>query len=106
MIILKTGTKGKSVKDLAIEVLAKCGSIQNFKKFSVQKLIEIDGIGKVKAIEICGMIELFRGVYHSVNEQELILFNNPGIIIEYFNNLFLDLKQEEFYCVYLNQKKK
>ena len=106
MIILKTGTKGKSVKELAIDVLSKCGGIQNLKNISVQKLLEIDGIGKVKAIEICGMVELFRRVYHTVNEKDLVLFNHPEVIIKYFYYLFLDLKQEEFYCIYLNQKKK
>ena len=106
MIILKSGTKKKSVKELAIELLSTCKDIRNIKNFTIQELLKIEGIGTVKAIEICGMIELFKRVYTTVDEKELITFNNPNTIINYFYDLFIDKKQEEFYCVYLDQKKK
>lgn len=106
MIILKSGTKKKSVKELAMDVLSICKDIRNIKNLTIQELLKIDGIGTVKAIEICGMVELFKRVYTAVDEKELVTLNNPNTIINYFYDLFIDKKQEEFYCVYLDQKKK
>ena len=106
MIILKTGTKKMSVKELAIEVLSKCGGMAGLKNISFQRLLEIDGIGKVKAIELCAIVEFAKRISASVSEKQLISFTNPMIIISYFNQMFLGVKQEEFYCVYLDNKKK
>ncbi len=106
MILLKTGTKNKSVKELAIEVLSKSGGVSHLKNLSYQKLCKIDGIGNVKAIEILALIELAKRMNAVVDEKKLISFTKPDVIINYFNELFYNVKQEEFYCIYLDYKKK
>ena len=106
MILLKSGTKKNSVKELANEVLSKCGGISNLKNMTLQKLREIDGIGRVKAIELMALIEISRRMYACVHESDIVSFTDPVTIVKYFNELFYDKKQEEFYCVYLAQKKK
>lgn len=106
MIILRTGTKNKSVKDLALEILTEFDGLNRIKDLNIQKLLKIDGIGKVKAIELCAMIELSKRINSSVTERELISFLNPSVIVNYFNDLFYNKKQEEFYCVFLDNKKK
>ena len=58
MILLKTGSKKYSVKELANLVLTKSGGINKLKDIAIHKLMEIDGIGKVKAIELMALIEL------------------------------------------------
>ena len=105
MIILKSGTKKKSVKELAIELLSKSGGIYYLKNLSYQKLCEIEGIGNVKAVEILALIELSKRMNGMIFSKKNISFANPEVIISYFNKLFLDVKQEEFYCVYLDYKK-
>lgn len=105
MIILKTGIRDKSVKELSMEVLSRVGGIKNLNNLSLPKLQEIDGIGQVKAIEIMAVIELGKRINNNYKE-EMILLNNPGVIVNYFNSLLRDLKQEVFYCVYLDNKKK
>ena len=106
MIILKTGTKKYSVKDVSINLLKYSGSITNFKNMTLNKLINVPGIGRVKAIELMAIIELSRRMNEEKLIKEVISCTNPKTIIEYFNYLFKDKMQEEFYVLYLNNKKK
>ena len=105
MIILKSGTKKCSVKELANRILEFSGGISNLKNITYQKLMEIDGIGKVKAIEIEAILELSKRIYMDKNIQDVIKCTNPETIIYYFNSLFKDKLQEEFYVIYLDNKK-
>ena len=106
MIILKTGTKKYSVKELANNLLTVVGGIENFKNITINKLIKIDGIGKVKAIELLAIIEFSKRINTPITEQEFLICTNPTNIINYFNYLFKDKRQEEFYVIYLDNKKK
>ncbi len=106
MIILRTGTKNKSVKDLALEILTDFDGVKGLKDLNIQNLLKIDGIGRVKAIELCAVVELSKRIYSSVTERELISFFNPDVVVNYFNDLYSNKKQEEFYCVFLDNKKK
>ena len=65
MILLKTGSKKYSVKELANLVLTKSGGINKLKDITIHKLMEIDGIGKVKAIELMALIELSKRIQMS-----------------------------------------
>ena len=106
MILLKTGTKKYSVKELAYNLLKTSGGINNLKNITLNKLENIEGIGKVKAIEILAMIELGKRINNQESLNEMISCTNPITIINYFNYLFKDKLQEEFYVIYLNNKKK
>ena len=106
MIILKSGTKKYSVKELAFKLLRECGGLVGLKNMSLNKLLEIEGIGEVKAVEILAVVELARRMNAPILEKELLKCNNPNSIISYFNYLFKDKLQEEFYCLYLDNKKK
>ena len=106
MIFLKTGTKNQSVKELAVSILTEIGGIQHLKDLTFHKLMKIDGIGKVKAIELCALIEFSKRIGMSVTERDLVSFTDPSIIIQYFHEIYRDVQQEEFYCVYLDHKKK
>lgn len=106
MIVLKTGTKKISVKELSLQLLSNCQDIRNLKDMTINKLIKIEGIGKIKAIELLAIVELGRRIYAPINEKEIINCTNPKNIINYFNFLFKDKYQEEFYVIYLDNKKK
>ncbi len=106
MIILKTGTKKYSVKELANILLTTIGGITQFKNITINKIIKIDGIGKVKAIELLAIIELSKRINAPTTETDIFNCTNPINIINYFNYLFSDKKQEEFYVIYLDNKKK
>lgn len=105
-IILKTGSKKNSVKELANNILCKVKDIRELKNMRINNLIDIEGIGKVKAIELLSAIELGRRVYESNDYKEMISLVEPKYIINYFNYLFKDEKQECFYVIYLDSKNK
>lgn len=101
-IILKTGTKNYSVNDLAIEILRKY-SLQELPNITINELIKIKGIGEVKAIELLSTIELGKRIYlkPKVNLKKM---TNPKDIWESTKYLFVNKKQELFYCLYFNNQ--
>lgn len=102
-IVLKTGTKDRSVKVLANDVLNLMDNITELRDMTVNRLLNIKGIGLVKAIEIIAVIELGRRVYKEENKNK----TKCSSALDIYNSnkyLFINKKQEYFYCVYLNNK--
>ena len=102
-IILRTGTYSKDVKDLSLELIGICENISNFKYLTLNKLLEIKGIGKVKAIELLSVIELSKRIYSDKESISIKIGCSNDVFLNY-KSLFLDVKQECFYCLYLNNK--
>lgn len=105
-ILLKTGTKKYNVKEVSNNILCSVVDIKNLKDIRINNLINIEGVGKIKAIELLAAIEFGKRVYEEDNYNSLVKFTNPKDIINYFNNLFKGKKQEYFYVVYLDSKGK
>lgn len=103
-IILKTGTKGMSVKEVSLKLLESVGDIKRLKDIGINTLIGINGIGRVKAIEIKAAIELGRRIYIENNNLGGVILNNSLKIYEYFKDLVGNKKQEYFYTVYVDTK--
>ena len=102
-IILRTGTYSKDVKDLSLELIGICENISNFKYLTLNRLLEIRGIGKVKAIELLSVIELSKRIYSDKESISIKISCSNDVFLNY-KSLFLDVKQECFYCLYLNNK--
>ena len=105
-IILKTGTKKMSVKEVSLKLLECIGDIGKLKDIGINSLMKIQGIGKVKAIEIKAALELGKRVYLNNDNISNLYFNSSDIIYKYFYYVIGDKKQEFFYCVYLDTKGK
>lgn len=105
-IILKTGTKDYSSKYLANEVLKCVGSVADLKNITLSKLISINGIGAVKAVEFLAALELGKRVYEEKKLDKDLKCNSAKKIYEYFKLELSDKKQEYFYCLYLNSNKR
>lgn len=101
-IILKTGTKEKSVSDIALDLLKKY-DLNDLKNISINDLILIKGIGEVKAIEILAAIELGKRIYLR-EDKKLVKLENAKSIWESARYLYNGSKQEKFYCYYFNNK--
>ncbi|MDO5569697.1 MAG: DNA repair protein RadC [bacterium] len=104
-IILKTGTKDMNVKDVSLLLLTKIENISDLKNMTYNKLLEVPGIGKVKAVELLAVMELGKRMYQNKTLLERQTFNHPSIIYNHFIEILNDELQENFYVVYLNQKK-
>ena len=105
-IIIKTGTKGISVKDIANDILKEIRNINNLDNININTFTKIKGLGIVKTIELMAAIELGKRIFLEKQQEDHTIYNNPEII--YKNNLYLfkGKKQEYFYCLYLDNKNK
>lgn len=83
-IILRCGSKKLSALQLAREVLCrKQKSLLNLYQMSVEELVEIPGIGKVKAIQLKCIAELSKRIA-SMPYQKNIQVNRPDTIAAYY----------------------
>lgn len=105
-ILLKTGTKDKSAKTLAEEILKEVDSIQDLKNYDIERFSNIKGIGRVKAASILAAIEFGK----RINEEHTVLndlqITNSQLVFNYYRNKIGSKLQEYFYCLYLNSAKK
>lgn len=104
-IILKTGTKNKSVKSLATSILSSIDKITDLKNIKINTLMKITGIGKVKAIELISAIELGKRVFYNNEYKEKIKIKNAIDVYNLMSFRLENEKQEYFYCIFLDQKK-
>ena len=85
-IIIRTGTKDTSVKEVSNNILSKVSSINELNNITLEELSNIKGVGIVKAITIKASIELL------TNKQSLLLAkvtskqNELKTFIEYYKN--------------------
>ena len=102
-IILKSGTKNYSVKTLSNNILSSIININDLKNITLNRLIKINGIGRVKATTLLAALELGKRVYYT-KDKEKVKLNNSKKIYEYFKDIFIFEKQENFYAIYLDSK--
>lgn len=103
-IILKSGTKNESVKSLANNILKELDSINDLKEMTFERLTKIKGIKQAKACELLASIELGRRLNKKISNINQIKIVDSTSVFEYYKNVLMDIKQEHFYCVYLNTK--
>lgn len=104
-IILKTGTKEKSVKELSLEIL-KNYSIHDLSNINIESIKKIKGIGISKAACLISCIELGKRMNKKIDSLNNIKITNSEKVYTYFNDFFKDKTQEYFYCLYLDSSKK
>lgn len=104
-ILLHTGCKDLSVKDVSINLLSVLKDITRLKDVKKNDLLKIKGIGESKAAIILACIELSRRM-NTEEKKNYIKINNCEDIYNNFKNLFFNKKQEHFYCIYLDVKKR
>jgi len=77
-IIIKTGTREKTALDLARQVI-KLGSVENsndlrfLQDISINELMKINGIGKVKAIELKALGEITKRMSKPINLNKIVM---------------------------------
>lgn len=106
-VILKSGTTKRNSVEIAREVLKLCGEegkLQNLKFLTATQLMQIEGIGKVKAIQIQCISELCSRMAAVWDQEERLLFNTPARIASYYMESMNGLQQEEMHLIFLDTK--
>lgn len=102
-IILRTGTRDKNVVALALEVLKKMDNLYNFRQITMQELVKIPGIGRVKAAEILAAIEFGGRIARTTQVKEGTVMSSSWVG-NYLMEEMSALKQENVLALYLNTK--
>ncbi len=83
-IIVKSGTKDANSLDVAREILSKGqGNLLNLYEFSYEELKKINGIGKVKAIQLKAVAELSKRIART-NSGYHINMREPASIADFY----------------------
>jgi DNA repair protein RadC len=64
-IILRCGTRNKSVKELSTSIIKEFNGVNNLKNATINKLLKIDGMGLSKSSVIMAMLELNKRINYS-----------------------------------------
>lgn len=106
-IILRTGTKEKSALDIADEVLSKARypreGLLGLYDLSLEELMQIKGIGEVKAVKLKCLTELSMRISRATAKNGLC-FQNSVTVAEYFMERLRHLKTECVILVCLDAK--
>ena len=103
--IIKTGVRGASSTDLAREIISMTGEkkIAGIARLSLEELMTIKGIGKVKAIQIMCIAELSRRIAKSRADIRL-RFDNPETIADYYMEDLRHKDREYLVLIMLDSK--
>ena len=105
-IILHTGTKNCSVKDLARRVLHDYGSIRGLRNATVHSLMKTRGISTAKSIALLASIELGKRVYDDNVVDSFIKITNSVEAYKYFSKYIKDEVRENFMTIFLDNQQK
>ena len=102
-LILKCGTKGVSVLELASDILKKYYNFNSIMNCNYDELMEIKGISKARAIELLAIMEIAKRIQkNKINSIKVI--NSQDDIYDNFSVLLKEEKQENFMVIFLNIK--
>jgi DNA repair protein RadC len=103
-IIIKTGTKDANSLDIARIILTGGhGNLLNLYEFSYEQLMQIPGIGKVKAIQLKAAAELSKRIAMT-NRGYHIHIQDSATIADYYMEQMRHLKKEIVMCAFFDTK--
>jgi len=102
-ILLRSGTKNESAVDVARNLLSGCqNNLNQLSELPLNKLININGIGKVKAITLLVAFELGKRCrVENVKQKRKI--NTTLDLVELMQTKNARLGYEEFWIIFVNQ---
>ncbi len=103
-VILRTGTYGQSAVEVAGQILAKArGGLPGLVRLSVRDLMQVPGIGQVKAVELQCVCELSKRIAQA-RAAAFLSFSDPETIAEYYMEQLRHEEQELLLAVMLDSK--
>ena len=99
-ILIGSGIKGKNVKKLSEQIIREFGS--RFLDLTINDLLEIQGIGKAKALQIVSALALVKRFYDEKKQKESIVLSAEDAIS--LNSDLKSKKKEYLVCLYLDAR--
>lgn len=107
-ILLRTGVRGASAIDLAKQLLIRAnGRLSNLSRLEVSELqSNICGLGEAKAVTVLAALELGNRMLRESKDAHEDIIKNSDDLFHYIAPTLIDLNNEEFWAVYLNNRNK
>lgn len=102
-MILRSGSKGYNVLNVASELLKQAGSLKKLITWNHSQFKKIKGIGHVKGLQLVTVVEICRRVLES-NEAEDPILDSPDSVYEFMKAHTMGLEVEKFWAISLNRK--
>lgn len=103
-VILSRGTTGKSVMNIAQELLSKFGNLKAIASASIEELCQIDGIGQAKACQIKAALELGKRAEGYPEDLSKIEIKTTQDVLRVVRPKLKDKKKEYFLLLLLNSR--
>lgn len=103
-LVLRQGIKSQNIIDISYRLLYRFEGINGIFNSSMEELIEIAGIGKIKAAQIIAISEIMKRC-NSFKPEEKVSLVNPQNVMQCLKNDLESKTQEEIFILVLNVKK-
>ncbi|MBP5417557.1 MAG: DNA repair protein RadC [Clostridiales bacterium] len=106
-IVIRSGTKGKSSKDIASQLLSNIDNpdgLCGLYKLTLKELADQEGVGRVKAIVLKACLELGRRSYMRYGSQSRIRLLTSDVASGYFEEKMAFLETEEVHVALLDNQ--
>lgn len=103
-ILLTSGGKENTVKELSISLIKEFGGMENLSSMTYEKLIQMKGIGPAKACVLLASMEFGKRISKKDFYGKKI--DSARLVYDYYVSFFQDKKQEYFCCMYLDTQKR
>ncbi|MBC9888460.1 MAG: DNA repair protein RadC [Opitutae bacterium] len=102
-MLLRSGTARWDVLTLSAYLIKKAGSLHQLINWGKEDFTAINGIGKVKALQIVAVMEMARRVIRG-EQGKAPLLSNPRSVFDYALPITAGLEVEKFWTLCLNRK--
>lgn len=102
-LLLRSGTRGHDVLSLSAALISEAGSLGSLVAWEPSEFQRLKGIGKVKALQLCAIMELARRVVRQQAEESPVL-NRADRVRDFLTPLASGLQVEKFWVLCLNRK--
>lgn len=102
-MILRSGSKGFNVLEVAGQILQEAGSLANIANFQPEDFQRIKGIGKVKSLQMAAVSEITRRTIIQKSGERPV-FDEPEKVYRYVFPISTSLSVEKFWILCLTRK--
>ncbi|UNC90918.1 RadC family protein [Candidatus Contubernalis alkaliaceticus] len=102
-IIIRTGSRRESAIALAEKILSKAESLRELPLLTIEELMELNGVGLAKGVQIKAALELGRRMASSIKQEDKNV-SSPKDVADYLMEEMRYYQKEYFKVILLNTK--
>jgi DNA repair protein RadC len=103
-MLLRSGSSSQDVITLSSRLITEAGSLKALLTWSETDFQKMNGIGKVKALQLLTVMEIARRVLSTAESEDPLVLEEPQQVFHYFFPKLAGLAVERFYICALNRR--